>query len=249
MKNEKLMPFASALGWFGAYILLSLISAQLPDGVDCAVTLIALWGLIFLCAHRFEGKSGLPERLAHGGVRKTAPIKLIFAFCAGAGLNLAFGGLLQLLPLPEGIVESYKNASSVYEQPSNALMFKTVFLVPLLEETVFRGLVGDRLSRALPKWLALPFAALVFALMHVNFLWISYAFLSGLILMSIYYRFGSVLPCITFHLAFNASNYLWEKILRLPDDARGYATSLALGLIITVTSLLLLFNKRELHKK
>ena len=248
MKNEKMMPFASALGWFGAYILLSLISTQLPDGVDCAVTLIALWGLIFLCAHRFEGKSGLPERLAHGGVRKTAPIKLIFAFCAGTGLNLAFGGLLSLLPLPEGIVESYKNASSVYEEPSNALMLKTVFLVPLLEETVFRGLIGDRLGRALPKWLALPFAALVFALMHGNILWISYALLSGLILMGIYYRFDSILPCISFHLAFNASNYLWERFLKLPDDFGGHALSLAAGILISLPALVLLFYKVRKNK-
>ncbi len=249
MKNEKLMPFAAAFGWFGAYILLSLVSARLPDGVDCAVTILALWGLILLCAGRFEGKSTIPECFSHGGVRMTAPIKLLLAFCAGAGLNLAFSGLLPLLPLPENIVESYMGASSVYEEPTNALMFKTVFLVPVLEETVFRGLIGDRLARALPKWLALPFAALVFALMHGDILWISYAFLSGLILMCIYYRLNSVLPCISFHLAFNASNYLWGKFLKLPDDARGYAVSLVLGLIITVTSLILLFYNKQLHKK
>ncbi|MBO5702413.1 MAG: CPBP family intramembrane metalloprotease [Clostridia bacterium] len=248
MKNEKLMPFAAAFGWFGAYILLSLISARLPDGVDCAITVLALWGLVLICAGRFEEKKGFLEKLSHGGVRATAPIKLLIAFCAGAGLNLAFSGLLPLLPLPDNIVEAYTSASSVYEEPTNALMFKTVFLVPVLEETVFRGLIGDRLSRALPKWLALPFAALVFALMHGDILWISYAFLSGLILMSVYYRFNSILPCVSFHLAFNASNYLWEKLLKLPDDVYGYAASLAIGAVITVTSLVFLFYNKS-HKE
>lgn len=245
MKNEKLMPFAAAFGWFGAYILLSLLSAGLPDGIDCAVTILALWGLVLICADRFEGKSGIVDRLAHGGVKPTAPIKLLLAFCAGAGLNLAFGGLLPLLPLPEKIVESYMGASAVYEEPTNALMFKTVFLIPILEETVFRGLIGDRLSRALPKWLALPFAAAVFALMHGNILWIAYAFVSGLILMSIYYRFNSILPCISFHLAFNASNYLWERLLNLPDDASGYTVSLAIGMIISLSALVLLLLKKK----
>jgi membrane protease YdiL (CAAX protease family) len=245
MKNEKLMPFAAAFGWFGTYILLSLLSAGLPDGIDCAVTILALWGLVLICAGRFEEKKGFLEKLSHGGVRATAPIKLLLAFCAGAGLNLAFGGLLPLLPLPERIVESYMGASAVYEEPTNALMFETVFLIPILEETVFRGLIGDRLSRALPKWLALPFAAAVFALMHGNILWISYAFISGLILMSIYYRFDSILPCISFHLAFNASNYLWERLLNLPDDASGYTVSLAIGTSIVLLSLLSLFLKKK----
>jgi membrane protease YdiL (CAAX protease family) len=245
MKNEKLMPFAAAFGWFGAYILLSLLSSGLPDGIDCAVTILALWGLVLICAGRFEEKKGFLEKLSHGGVRATAPIKLLLAFCAGAGLNLALGGLLPLLPLPEKIVESYMGASAVYEEPTNALMFKTVFLIPILEETVFRGLIGDRLSRALPKWLALPFAALVFAVMHGNILWISYAFFSGLILTGIYYRFNSILPCISFHLAFNASNYLWERLLNLPDDASGYTVSLAIGTSIALLSLLSLFLKKK----
>ena len=245
MKNEKLMPFAAAFGWFGAYILLSLLSSGLPDGIDCAVTILALWGLVLICAGRFEEKKGFLEKLSHGGVRASAPIKLLLAFCAGAGLNLAFGGLLPLLPLPEKIVESYMGASAVYEEPTNALMFKTVFLIPILEETVFRGLIGDRLSRALPKWLALPFAAALFALMHGNILWISYAFISGLILMSIYYRFDSILPCISFHLAFNASNYLWERLLNLPDGVFGYAVSLAIGTSIVLLSLLSLFLKKK----
>ena len=136
-------------------------------------------------------------------------------------------------------------ASAVYEEPTNALMLKTVFLIPILEETVFRGLIGDRLSRALPKWLALPFAAALFALMHGNILWISYAFISGLILMSIYYRFDSILPCISFHLAFNASNYLWERLLNLPDGTSGYTVSLAIGTSIVLLSLLSLFLKKK----
>ena len=248
MKNEKLMPFAAAFGWFGAYILLSLFAASLPDAVDCAVTIIALWGLVFICAGRFEDKKDFIARLSHGGVRSVAPIKLLIAFIAGAGLNLAFAGLLPLLPLPESIVESYTSASSVYEEPTNALMFKTVFLIPILEETVFRGLIGDRLIRVLPKWIALPFAALVFAMMHGNILWISYAFLSGLILMSIYCRFDSILPCVSFHLAFNASNYLWEKLLNLPDNAKGYAISFAVGAVIASGALVLLFMKNKNKK-
>ena len=231
------MSAASVFGWFGVYILLSLVSADLPEAVDAAVTILALWGLIFVCAR------GTGENVfAHGGVRSVPPILLIFALLAGAGLNLAFSGLLPLLPLPESIVESYASASSQYNEPSNALMLKTVIFVPILEETVFRGLICDRMGRILPKLVAVPVSAMIFAVMHGNILWSSYAFLSGLLLCTIYFICQSTLPCITFHLAFNAANYLWVRILPLPDEVWAYVLSLAIGTVICFSFIFLLFR-------
>lgn len=242
MKNEKLMSAASVFGWFGVYILLSLVSANLPEAVDTAVTIIALWGLIFVCA-RTSGENGF----AHGGIRAVPPTWLIFSLFAGAGLNLVFSGILPLLPLPESIVESYASASSHYNEPSNALLLKTVIFVPILEETVFRGLICDRMGRTLPKIVAVPVSAMIFAVMHGNILWSSYAFLSGLLLCAMYFTFRSILPCITFHLAFNAANYLWARILPLPDEVWAYVLSLAIGAVICFSFLFLLFRYTKKH--
>ena len=229
------MSLAAVFGWFGAYLFISTIAVRLPEGVDCAVTVLALWGLIFVCARSFEDKKTIPEMLAHGGIRKVKASVLLFAFIAGAGLNLAYSGLLSLLPIPEEIVESYIDASAKYEEPSNALMFKAVFLVPVLEETVFRGLIGDRLSRFAPKWIAIPAASLIFAVMLGDLLWCTYAFISGIALTWLYFRCKSILPCISFHLAFNAANYIWAKILHLPDEVWAYAVSLIIGITIFIS--------------
>ncbi len=245
MKNEKLMSLAAVFGWFGAYLFISIIAVRLPEGVDCAATILALWGLVFICARSFEDKKSFPEMLAHGGIRNVKASFLLFAFIAGAGLNLAYSGLLPLLPIPEEVVDSYVNASSKYEEPSNALMFKAVFLVPVLEETVFRGLIGDRIGRFAPKWIAIPIASLIFAVMHGNLLWISYAFISGLILTWMYFRCKSILPCISFHLAFNAANYLWAKILLLPDEVWAYALSLVIGVVIFIVPLAIVLRKTK----
>ena len=237
MKYEKLMSLGAVFGWFGAYLFISIVATVLPEGVDSAATVLALWGLVFLCARIFEDKRTLPEKLSHGGINKVPLPVILFAFFAGAGLNLAYGGLLPLLPIPEEIIESYVYASSKYEEPSNSLMLKAVFLVPVLEETVFRGLIGDRIGRFAPKWLAVPIASLIFAVMHGDLLWCAYAFVSGLLLTWMYFRCKSILPCISFHLAFNAANYLWAKILPLPDEVWAYAVSLAIGSVMAIVSL------------
>lgn len=241
MKNEKLLCAASACGWFGVYILISLAATLLPDGLDVAAVMLAIWGLIFICAD----KGKVSVKLAHGGIRKAAPEVLLFALFAGAGLNLAFGGLLSLLPLPEELMQSYAEASSQYDDPSNALLFKTVLLVPLLEETVFRGLVGDRIGRCVPKSLAVPMAALIFAVMHVNPLWMAYAFVSGLLLTVLYFRTASILPCVAFHMMFNAANYILPKLLPLPDNGVGYVAALALGTIVCAVFVILIFVRTK----
>lgn len=245
MKNEKLMSLAATFGWFGAYLFISIIAAHLPEGIDCAATVLALWGLILVCARSFEDKKTLPEMLAHCGIRKVKASVLLFAFLAGAGLNLAYSGLLPLLPIPEGIVESYIDASAKYEEPSNALMFKAVFLVPVLEETVFRGLIGDRISRFAPKWIAIPAASLIFAVMHGDLLWCTYAFISGIVLTLMYFRCKSILPCISFHFAFNAANYLWAKILPLPDEMWAYAVSLVIGTVLFIIPFAIALRKTK----
>ena len=239
------MPLAAVFGWFGAYLFISIVALRLPEGVDCAVTVLALWGLILICARIFENKSTLPEMLSHGGISKVPMSLILFAFFAGAGLNLAYSGLLSLLPIPEAIIESYVDASAKYEEPSDALMFKTVFLGPILEETVFRGLIGDRISRFAPKWIAIPIAALIFAVMHGNLLWCAYAFISGLLLTWMYFRCRSILPCISFHIAFNAANYLWAKILHLPDAKWAYATSVAVGAVICLSTVFMLIRNSD----
>jgi len=251
LKNEKLMSLAATFGWFGAYLFISIIAVHLPEGIDCAVTVLALWGLIFVCARSFEDKKTILEMLAHGGIQKVKISLLLFAFLAGAGLNLAYSGLLPLLPIPEEIVGSYVDASAKYEDPSNALMFKTVFLVPVLEETVFRGLIGDRIGRFAPKWIAIPAASLIFAVMHGDLLWCAYAFISGIALTWMYFRCKSILPCISFHLAFNAANYLWAKILPLPDEVWAYAISLAFGSLLAISSTIVIIadNRIKNNKK
>ena len=90
----------------------------------------------------------------------------------------------------------------------------------------------DAGSEFASKWIAIPIASLIFAVMHGDLLWCAYAFVSGLVLTWMYFRCKSILPCISFHIAFNAANYLWAKLLPLPDAEWAYLLSFGLGFAI-----------------
>lgn len=87
-------------------------------------------------------------------------------------------------------------------------------LAPVLEETLFRGLLLRGFLLRYPPSTAIVHSAAVFGLAHFNVYQFCAAFLIGLILGEIYRRHRSLLPCILLHGAYNAS-VLW---LSTPDD-------------------------------
>lgn len=77
------------------------------------------------------------------------------------------------------------------------------FLVPVLEELTFRGVLLGEMLRKMPAALAIFLSALVFGLMHGLSVQIGYAFLSGLIIGFVYYTTHSIYATITLHTIFN----------------------------------------------
>ena len=80
-------------------------------------------------------------------------------------------------------------------------------IAPVVEELVFRGAIQNALLRQwrFPK-AAIGVAALLFGLVHGNPAQIPFAFLTGLVLGWVYFRTGSLLPCILMHLLNNGSS-------------------------------------------
>lgn len=92
-----------------------------------------------------------------------------------------------------------------------------VILAPVVEELLFRGGIQGHLTRTWknPAW-GIGFASLVFGVIHGNPVQIPFAFLTGLALGWVYYRTGSLTPCILMHFVNNASSVL---LYHLTGDA------------------------------
>lgn len=214
--------------WLLLYLALGLLAVILvPREWRAALNFALLAPAVWLLSRRFVPEDGnflLPVL----GIRSVHSAVLLLAAAAGIGLNLALSAALELLPLPADLLGSYENAAEPLTSLAPASVLNTVVFVPLLEETVFRGLILRTLRRGVGTAAALIISTAVFAVLHTHPLWIAYAALCGLILGGTYLVFNSTVPCIMLHLGFNAANFI-PSFLPVTDGRGKYYAALAAG--------------------
>lgn len=100
--------------------------------------------------------------------------------------------------------ETLMETAGLTGSPSPLMMLYAVFLGPIGEEFVFRGVTLTSVKRALPFWAANLFQALLFGVFHLNVIQGIYAFIIGLFLGYICEKGGSIYLSILLHILFNA---------------------------------------------
>ena len=88
----------------------------------------------------------------------------------------------------------------------------TVVLAPINEECIMRGIILTRLKKNMAPVIAIIISAVYFGIFHLNIVQGIYAFVMGLFMAYIAYKYCSIIPSILFHAMFNALNYLLQLI-------------------------------------
>ncbi len=123
--------------------------------------------------------------------------------------------LQELLPELPNVVSD--DLTSMVNNPGGYLAI--AIAAPVAEEIVFRGAILRALLDCLKKpWVAITVSALFFAVGHLNPAQMPHAFLIGLLLGWMFYRTGSILPGILFHLVNNTVAYIIERMYPGSDD-------------------------------
>lgn len=178
------------------------VAVSLASGL---LTLLFL--LIFFAARKKHPLAEIKLRPVPAG---TAAAGAAIAPLLYAGVSL----VLSLLPTPW--LEDYAQASAALSDLSILSFVAVALVAPTVEEVVFRGLIQSRLARAIPGWPAVLIASVLFALCHGQPVWMGYAFCLGLVLGTMAWRAGSILPGILAHFVFNAIG----QLLTLPQLAQ-----------------------------
>ena len=168
--------------------------------------------------------------------------------------NFALGLIYPIIP--ESIVEAYETMMENAQMGESAIaIFAAVFIAPIGEELIFRGVVFYYAKKAVTGmsnktvafWIANCVQALFFGVMHMNVLQGTYAFMLGLVLGYLAYRFQSVLPAILGHFLFNSvSTFTTEAVTSLlPESNTVYAIIAGISLVITIAGLLMTKPAKE----
>lgn len=152
------------------------------------------------------------------GIRKTQFAALPSAFIFGVGLQIATVFIINVLcMLFPAVAESAAAPNESYELllAESSVLSQFVFMAvatPVIEELVFRGLIYTRMKKGMPKIAAMLLSAVVFGIMHSGAVQFTYAAALGIIMVLIYEKYNSLLPCIFLHAGFNATNFIYDYL-------------------------------------
>ena len=130
-------------------------------------------------------------------------ISLLLSFLAVSILGLTFNNLIAMTPLMDVSVgfqeanEEFFGGTLLYELLGSCL------LVPIAEELLFRGLVYQRLRRMFGTGAGIFLSALLFGIVHANWVQFLYAGALGILLAYLAERTGCLLAAMLGHIGAN----------------------------------------------
>lgn len=164
-------------------------------------------------------------------------IPTLAAFCFSVSSNL----FQEMIPVPEALTSSME-----MDTTSNPVStFLTVLLIaPIVEETVFRGLIMTKLRQSLSVPCSIVISALLFGVIHImagGFITIIHAFLGGLIFALAYEKTKSLFPAIVAHIFGNLGGIVYTVIGNTSTIISSAIASLLL--ILAIILCIILYRK------
>jgi membrane protease YdiL (CAAX protease family) len=154
------------------------------------------------------------------------------------GNHLLISGAMDLLiPHLGKLGEDYIDMMNVFFEGNVILTFiSTIILAPISEELIFRGVIMKKARHAFPFAVANVMQALLFGVLHGNIIQGTYAFVLGLSLGYVTYKFESILPAILIHCMLNLlGSYLLYSV---PTFVQILEVILGIGIIVYTVRIL-----------
>lgn len=170
------------------------------------ITLLIFW-IVFLIRKKKFTKEVCIRKIPVNGI---LPIAIL-----AAGFNVITSVIITYFPWPQAWMDSYAANSSAIDG-SLASWILAVFMAPVLEEIVFRGLMYTRLKKGLPVIAAAIVTSLAFGIAHGTIIWAIYTFVFSMVLIWVFEKFQSLTACIVLHMAYNLAGMALSLI---PEDA------------------------------
>lgn len=131
----------------------------------------------------------------------------IFAFSA-IGACIFLNTLISITGLVKFDKKFLESIGIIYQTSILMQLISAGFIIPIIEELIFRELMFRRLRDAYNTTTAMIISALAFAIFHGNITQGFYAFVLGLFLAYVYKKRESILLCILIHVIANTTSII-----------------------------------------
>jgi len=120
------------------------------------------------------------------------------------GLTMGFNMLYSIYLLAHGITPPDTDVYSKLMEQTTWVTYTlnliiTVGMAPIVEETVFRGIIFGSLKTYLGKWTAAGISSIIFSALHLQLYGFLPRFALGIALVYLYNRYESLYPAIMMH--------------------------------------------------
>ena len=184
-----------------------------------------------------------------GESRLYAPVKMTYlaaVLVTGIGAIFLEDELLRLLQMPDWMEASFEQVSGSWLG-----IFCVTILGPIVEELLFRGAVTKELLRKFNPATVIVISGLLFGLIHLNPEQVLGASLIGILLAWLYWRTGSLIPCMVLHIFNNALSVWFSKSYPECEHFRdffpegSYLVVLGVAVVALLGGLHLLWHTKE----
>lgn len=166
------------------------------------------------------------------------PVTITLAFTSSIAINILFISI----HLTENSESYSRVATHQYGVFFPIGLFLYGIVSPLAEEIVFRGILYNRMKKALSGVLSIVLSASLFGLYHGNIVQAAYGFLMGMLIAYAYEKCGGFLYAFLFHAAANTSVYVITGNLILYERLITWQNGILFG---GISVLLLFFLQRN----
>lgn len=166
------------------------------------------------------------------------PVTITLAFTSSIAINILFISI----HLAENSESYSRVAAHQYGVFFPIGLFLYGIVSPLAEEIVFRGILYNRMKKALSGVLSIVLSASLFGLYHGNIVQAAYGFLMGMLIAYAYEKCGGFLYAFLFHAAANTSVYVITGNLILYERLITWQNGILFG---GISVLLLFFLQRN----
>lgn len=154
--------------------------------------------------------------------------------------------LIQERFFPE-VFEKYKDMVEMSGMGTDFLMLISAScLAPVGEELLCRGITLMYFRKSVPFWLANILQALIFGIMHMNWVQGTYAFLIGLILGYAVKKYNSIIPSVMIHFFVNTVTSVITAVLFgfIPANIACITVMIIISLMAVIPSFIMMKNDK-----